>query len=54
MFSTGLTRVGKAEQNSLVPARQAQRTHQGRTQKRFIHRLLTRHGCLPVWLVADK
>ncbi len=22
------------------------------TQKRFIYRLLTRHGCLPVWLVA--
>jgi hypothetical protein len=21
-------------------------------QKRFIYRLLTRHGCLPVWLVA--
>jgi hypothetical protein len=24
----------------------------GLTQKRFIYRLLTRHGCLPVWLVA--
>jgi hypothetical protein len=23
-------------------------------QKRFIYRLLTRHGCLPVWLAADK
>ena len=23
-------------------------------QKRFIYRLLTRHGCLPVWLVADE
>ncbi len=22
--------------------------------KRFIYRLLARHGCLPVWLVADK
>ncbi len=22
------------------------------SQKRFIYRLLTRHGCLPVWLVA--
>jgi hypothetical protein len=22
------------------------------TKKRFIYRLLTRHGCLPVWLVA--
>jgi hypothetical protein len=24
----------------------------GSDQKRFIYRLLTRHGCLPVWLVA--
>ncbi len=26
----------------------------GGYQKRFIYRLLTRHGCLPVWLVEDK
>jgi hypothetical protein len=26
----------------------------GHPQKRFIYRLLTRHDCLPVWLVADK
>ncbi len=24
----------------------------GQIQKRFIYRLLTWHGCLPVWLVA--
>jgi hypothetical protein len=27
---------------------------EGAEQKRFIYRLLTRHGCLPVWLVADE